>query len=201
MVMIDPADLSKREGYFLLTSMFIPRPIAFVGTASPQGILNCAPYSFAAGVSANPPIMSVSIGDKGRGQKKDTLANIEDTGVFTINMVDEGIMEAMHLSSTPLPPEVSEFEAFGLNVRPSIMIDAPGVAESPVTMELKLRDIIRIEDARVSLVLGEVVLYHVKEEVMEDGLVSAAAMKPVGRLGKDAYTVVRETVTLDPISR
>ena len=199
MAQIDPGELSRRDGYFLLTSLFVPRPIAFVGTCSESGNLNCAPFSFTAGVSSAPPILMVSIGDKGRGLKKDTLLNIEETGSITINIVDEDIMGAMHQSSSPYAPEISEFDEVGLTVRPSLKISAPGIAESPVTMEMKLREVIRLEDARVSLVLGEVLLYHIRDDVLRDGLVCAEAMKPVGRLGKDSYAVVREAIRLPQV--
>ena len=200
MALFDPGELSRRDSYLLLTSLFVPRPIAFVGTCSANGALNCAPFSSTAGVSSAPPMLIVSIGDKGRGQKKDTLVNIEETGVFTINLVNEDIMEAMHQSSSPFPPDVSEFDEVGLTVLVSEKISAPGIAESPVTMEMKLRQLIRLDDARVTLVLGEVVLFHVRDEVLKDGVVCAETMKPVGRLGKDAYVVVREATQLPPVS-
>ena len=199
MAVIDPMGLSGRESYALLTSLYIPRPIAFVGSCSLDGVYNCAPFSFSAGVSSRPPMLMVSIGDKRGGVKKDTLKNIEETGSFTINIVNEDILEAMHESSSPFPPEVSEFDKVGLTPSRSTKIPAPGIVESPVTMEMETHKIIRLDEARVTLVLGTVLLFHIRDEVMRDGLVSAEALKPVGRLGKDAYVVVREERKLPPV--
>lgn len=198
MATIDPASLSPRDAHRLLTSAFVPRPIALVGTIGPDGVTNCAPFSFANGVSSHPPVMMVAISGRA-GSQKDTLRNILATGEYTINVVDEPLMERMHRCSAAFPPEVSEFVAVGLTPRPSLRVRAPGVAESPITMELRLREAIAVAGTGTTLVLGDVVLYHVADAVLSDGAVVPERLRAVGRLGKDVYTVITSTVRLPPV--
>lgn len=198
MIHIDPGTLSGAAPHRLLTSLFVPRPIAFVGTLGPTGVPNVAPFSFAAGVSSQPPVMMVAISDR-KGEPKDTLRNIQATGEFTINIVTEPVLEPMHRSSFPYPADQSEFEQVGLTVRPSRTIRAPGVAECPITMELRLRECIPVEGAATTMVLGNVVLYTIDESVWDGQAVDALKLQPVARLGQDAYAVIRDVVRLPPV--
>lgn len=199
MAIVEPEGLSAKESHRLLTSLFIPRPIAFVGTVSTEGVTNCAPFSFANGISSQPPVMMISISDGPGGTPKDTLRNILATGEFTINLVTESIARKMHESSGPFPPAVSEFDEVGLTPLPSRLISAPGITGSPVTMELKLRQSLRVEGTRTTMVLGDVVLFHVDDDFFEDHMLRPEGLDVVGRLGRDTYTVVREIFRLPPV--
>ncbi len=195
---IDPAGLSRQEGHHLLTSLFIPRPIALVGTVGPEGVFNCAPFSFANGVSSMPPVMSVAISDRRDGVPKDTLRNIRATGEFTISVVTEAILDRMHRSSAFYPPDVSEFEAVGLTPRPSVRVRAPGVAESPIVMECTLRAEIPIEGANTTLILADVRMFHIDQSVCTDGIVDPVKLRAVGRLGVNTYAVIDRPIRLPP---
>lgn len=197
MPIIAPETLTGSQPHHLLTSLFIPRPIAWVGTLGRSGVPNLAPFSFAAGVTSSPPVMMVSISTR-RGQEKDTLRNIRETGEFTINIVSERLLQRMHQSSFAYGPDQSEFEQVGLALRPSQRIAAPGVADAPVTMELKLRHIIPVPGTDATMVLGDVLLFVIDDDVWDGTAVSAEKLAPVGRLGVDAYTVVRDVVRLPP---
>jgi flavin reductase (DIM6/NTAB) family NADH-FMN oxidoreductase RutF len=196
---IDPADPDKREAHRLLTSVFIPRPIAWVGTVGLDGTPNLAPFSFANGVSSAPPVMMVAISDRRDGVPKDTLRNILATREFTISIVTESLMERMHRSSAPFPPEVSEFAALGLTPRPSLRVAAPGVEESPITLELTLREAIPVAGTGTTIVLGDVRLFRIDESLLADGLVDPERLRAVGRLGVDSYSVVDRCVRLPPV--
>ncbi|MBL6975579.1 MAG: flavin reductase family protein [Deltaproteobacteria bacterium] len=196
---VKPEDLSPRDSHRLLTSLFIPRPIAFVGTIGLDGTPNCAPFSFANGVSSKPPVMMVSVSDGPGGNPKDTLRNIQDTGEYTVNLVTRTMASRMHEASGRFPPQVSEFEKVGLAIRRSHLIDAPGIAESPVTLELRLRETIRPQGTRTTLVLGDVVLYHVDEERLVGGELVPDGLDVVGRLGKDTYAVINDIFRLPAV--
>lgn len=193
---IDPDDLSKKEAYFLVTSLYVPRPIAFIGSQDRKGVHNLAPFSYTMGVSSKPPLLMVSVGDKRGGEPKDTLRNIEETGEYTINIVTEPILEKMHLTATALPPEVSEFQHVGLTPVDSQRVDAPGVAESPISLEMRVRDITRIEDAGCTLILGEVQLFHIDDAIYDEGRVDNTKLPAVGRLGYNRYTIVRDVIEM-----
>src|SRR5687768_5881193 len=114
---IDPSGLAKRDAYRLLISSVVPRPIGFLSTVDAAGHRNLALFSFFNGVSSSPPIVSVAIGRR-RGEKKDTLRNVEATGEFVVNLVTEEIASRMHAASADFPPEVDEFVEVGLTPVP-----------------------------------------------------------------------------------
>ena len=83
-MLFDFETLSTQERYKLLVSTVVPRPIAWVVTQDPQGVLNAAPYSFFNVFSADPPVMVIGIGGRKPGDVKDTGQNIRETGQFTV---------------------------------------------------------------------------------------------------------------------
>ena len=82
----DFSELSTTNAFKLLSSVVVPRPIAWVVSQSAQGQRNAAPFSFFNVVSSDPPIVALGIGPRG-GQLKDTSRNILETGEFVINLV------------------------------------------------------------------------------------------------------------------
>src|SRR6266446_2754413 len=122
-MIITPQEHDYRNIYKLMIGAIVPRPIAFVSTVSPEGILNLAPFSFFTGVSANPPVICFSPMIRGSdGMRKDTLRNIEATKEFVVNVVSEEFAEKMNICSAEFPPEVDEFEASGLTPVPSDLV-------------------------------------------------------------------------------
>jgi flavin reductase (DIM6/NTAB) family NADH-FMN oxidoreductase RutF len=186
----DPDAISPRDAYRLMISCIIPRPIAFVTTLSREGVSNLAPFSFFNGVTADPPILSLSISTKRDGSKKDTWRNIEETGEFVVNVVVPELMDAVILGARELPHNESELDLAELATLPSVKIKPPRLADSPVQMECKLLKIVEVEDT--GLILGRVVLFHAREEVVEGGRVDPRRLTFVGRLGGDSYCRVSD---------
>src|SRR5438093_4066075 len=106
---IDPATLSRRDGYHLMISAIVPRAIAFVSTRDPDGRTNAAPFSYFTGVSSAPPTLLIC-SSRRRDGLKDTHRNIVETREFVVNVVVEEIMDAVVIGGTDHPPEVSEIE-------------------------------------------------------------------------------------------
>ena len=148
----DPPQESVQNIYKLMIGAIVPRPIAFVSSLDVRGVRNLAPFSFFNGVSADPPVVlfcaSVRREDpqRGVGPHKDTLLNVIATREFVINVVTESIAEKMNLTSAQVPPDVDEFELSGLTPLPSELVKPPRVAESPVQMECRLRQIVKISE-------------------------------------------------------
>ncbi len=187
---IDLNQLSTRERYAWMIGTIIPRPIAFVSTISPEGVLNLAPFSYFSGVSSTPPLLSVAVGPKRGGLQKDTVTNVEATGELVVNVVTESIGEAMVKTAFGWEPDVSEFDVSGLTAVESTIVRPPRVAESPASFECRLAEIVKVgkEGFETSIILAEVVLLHVADEVLRNGLPDPEKIRPLARLGGELYT-------------
>jgi flavin reductase (DIM6/NTAB) family NADH-FMN oxidoreductase RutF len=178
---IDPSELKGREGYFLLTSLVVPRPIAWVSSISVDGLLNLAPHSYFNAISSDPLIVHfTSTG------VKDTLRNVRATGEFVINIVDAASVEPMNLTAADFPPEESEFEWAGLEAAESSLVAPPRVAAAPAALECKVNRTVSLGNG--NMVFGDVVRVHVNEDVMRDGRVAPDLLRPISRLGGSTYS-------------
>jgi len=187
---LDPTTLGGRDLYRLMITSIVPRPIAFVTTLSREGATNLAPFSFFNGVSSDPPVVSIAVATKRDGSKKDTWRNIEETGEYVINVVVPELMDAVIVGAKELPHNVSELELSKEPTLPSVQVKPPRLARSPVQMECRLLRIVEVEGT--GLILGRVVLFHVKDEVATEGRVDPRKLTFVGRLGGDLYCRVTD---------
>lgn len=184
----NPAEMSAPEVYKLMIRTIVPRPIAWISTVSPDGVRNIAPFSFFTGITTDPPTVCFAPARKSGGVKKDTLANVEATGEFVINVVSEEQSEAMNDTATDYPPEVDEFEHAGLTPVESEIVAPPRIGESPIHMECKLQTTVAVGNKGGILVIGQVVMFHIDPCVVADGKVDAGLLKAVGRLGGQEYS-------------
>ncbi len=190
-MIIRPQEHDYTNVYKLMIGAIVPRPIAFVSSISADGGLNLAPFSFFTGVSANPPVICFSPMIRGSdGKRKDTLNNIEATGQFVVNIVSEDFADAMNICSTEFAPDVDEFEQSGLTPIPSALVRPPRVKESRIHLECKLLQVIHVSPRPLggSLVLGEVLCFHVADELWQDYRIDPDKLRPIGRMGGSTYT-------------
>jgi flavin reductase (DIM6/NTAB) family NADH-FMN oxidoreductase RutF len=200
----DPAHESAQNIYKLMIGSIVPRPIAFVSSLHERGVRNLAPFSFFTAVSADPPVVlfcpMVRMEDPERGlaAHKDTLLNIIATREFVINVVTESIIEKVNATSAQVPPEIDEFELAGLTPMPSELVKPPRVAESPVQMECRLLRIVEVSDrpSGGSIVLGEVLRFHVREDLVENFRIDPDKLAAVGRMGGPTYVRTRDRFDL-----
>ena len=186
-MIIDPQSF---EGFNrVLTGVVVPRPIAFVSTMSKDGLINLAPYSFFNAVAYDPPTIVFSSSRHAGDKRKDTLAHIEETGEFVVNIVVDDIAEAMNRTAAEYPSEVSEFEIAGLTPAPSQRVRPPRVAESPVNMECRLLQVVPLGqgDHQHGLVIGQIVLMHIRDDIIEGHRINHQRLKPTGRLAGSMY--------------
>lgn len=193
---IDPSTRDPFDVYRLLAGSILPRPIAFVSTMNAAGALNLAPFSFFTVASSNPPILAfcpmVRGGDR---PKKDTLVNIEATGEFVVNIVSEDFAAQMNLTAGEYPPDADEFQISGLTPIPSDLVKPPRVKESRVNMECKLYQLVPVSDKFLggTIVLGEVVRFHVLDSMVNDILeVDADQLNAIGRMGGPVYSRTKD---------
>ncbi len=190
----DTASLSPDDNYKLLSGSVVPRPIAWVSTVDADGARNLAPYSFFTAVCANPPIVCFCPGVReakdGLLATKDTLENIRATGEFVVNIVSEPLTGAMNRTAAQLPANEDEFTLAGLTALPGELVRAPRVAEARVQMECRLKEIVDVSTLPMggSLVLGQVLRFHIAEEVLEPGLhIVPDKLQAVGRMAGADY--------------
>ena len=175
-----------------------PRPIGWISSRGADGHDNLAPYSFFNAVAYVPPqVMFASTSTKpDRGDTKDSVAHIRETGVFCVNIVAYAMRDAMNATSGPWAKEVDEFTHVGIAKAECQTINCARVADAPANLECRLTQIVDLEGPSNFLVLGEVVGVHIRDEYLKDGLLDLTRYEPLSRLGYRDYTVVRETFAL-----
>ena len=199
---INPANLNKRDLHELFVSAILPRPIAFVSTIGKDGVFNLAPFSFFIPLCLEPAIVGLGIGWRRDGQKKDTLRNIEYSKDFVVNIVTETLAEAMNQASAEYPSGVDEFREVGLTPVKADLVKAPMVAESPVSIECKLIQILKFGEIPTGshVVIGEVVQAHIRDELWSGDHIEVTKLKAIGRLGGDLYCRTTDTFEMKRIS-
>ncbi len=195
---IDPSDHGAEQVYRLMTGIVVPRPIAWVTSLSAAGVLNLAPFSAFTFVSQKPPMLAISVGRKGN-IFKDTAHNILATEEYVIHIADTPLMEAVHESSAEHPSDVSEVETLGLKTLSSEKIAVPRLAAPPVAMECRFRQCLEFGELRSRLIVGEVVMIHIRDGLVSNGKVETAALDPIARIGGPRYAKLGDIVTLQTV--
>ncbi len=188
---IDPQSLPVQELHGYLLGAVAPRPIAFASTVDNAGNVNLSPFSFFNVFSANPPVMIFSPARRGTNNTtKHTFENLLEVPETVINIVNHPIVEQMSLASTEYPEGVNEFEKAGLTEVPSVRVKPPRVAESPVSFECVVDDIIQLGDqgGAGNLIISRVVMLHLDERYLDDaGKLDTTRLDLVGRMGGSWY--------------
>ena len=153
------------RAYAILASLVTPRPIAWVTTISPDGVVNAAPFSFFNVLGANPPIVGFCPGDREDGTPKDTARNVRLTHEFVVNLVDEPLAEAMNKTAASLPYGTSELDAAGLTAAASSVVRPPRISEAPASLECSEWGTLQIGGNR--LIIGLVKRVHVRDELFD----------------------------------
>jgi len=189
---IDPTEMDAGAFYFFLNSVVIPRPIAWVSSRSASGVDNLAPHSFFTVSSVDPPIVQfTSVG------RKDSLNNVEQTREFVVCLTPAKLLEQVNATATDFPPEISEFDAVGLEREASVRVAPPRVAASPVALECVLHETVSFGASTV--VMGRVVLAAVSEEMMRDGRPAVELLRPTSRLGGNQWADVGQLTEITRI--
>lgn len=191
------SEIAPRDRYKLLCASIVPRPIALVSCLSPDGTVNAAPFSFFNVFSEDPALVVLGLQHHPDKSHKDTTRHIAASGEFVVNLVDEGLAEAMNICAIDFPPEVSEIEAAGLSILPGVDVDAPRIAEAPFALECR-RTLSLAFSATRELLIGEVVRLHARDGLVDPQTLRVAAdlYKPVGRLFGSDYARQNDRFTL-----
>ncbi|UWQ18841.1 flavin reductase family protein [Jannaschia sp. M317] len=174
-----------------------PRPIGWISTRGQLGD-NLAPYSFFNAVAYVPPqVMFASTSAKpDRDNTKDSVAQIRETGVFCVNIVEHAVRDAMNATSAGLPAGEDEFAAAGVQKAACETIDCPRVAGAPAALECRLTQIVPLPGDSNVAVFGEVTGVHIRDECLRDGRFDVTTFQPLARMGYRDYTTVRDVFEL-----
>jgi len=192
--------LGPEAMYKLLTGIVVPRPIAWVTTLCLNGGVNLAPFSAFAFVSTKPPMVGINVGRKA-GVMKDTGNNIHATCEFVVNIADETMIEPVHLSAIEYAPEVSEADLLGLAVLPCTNIRTPRLAQAPISMECRLHRAIAFGETGSEFMVGEIVAFHIRDDLYVNGKIDTAKLRPICRIGGPNYAKLGEIISMKPISQ
>ena len=186
---LEPTAIGPAATYSWLTSLIVPRPIAWVSTTSAAGVDNLAPHSFFTVSSEDPPVVQfTSVG------RKDSLRNVEETGEFVVNFATEALADLVNATATDYPREIGEFDALGILREPSLVVRPPRVAVSAAALECVVEGFRSFGDhARAgTVVFGRVVHIAVDEAVAREGRARIELLHPIARLGGAEWGAVGE---------
>ena len=200
----DLGKMPAQDGYKLLISTVVPRPIALATTVDGKGHVNAAPFSFFNAVSSDPPVVVLGINGVGPdgGGYKDTEDNIRETGEFVVNLVDEALAERMNICAVDFPTEIGELEPAKLTALPSAGVKPPRIAESPVSFECKRITGLSL-GGNSTLEVGRVIHIHIRDDLMdmEKLYVKTDQAKLIGRMhGRGWYTRTSDLFLMDRMS-
>ena len=191
-MIIDPSNITFKEIHKLMIGSIVPRPIALISTVSEDKVNNLAPFSYFNGVCSNPPTIMFAPARRGwDGSKKDTLINIQKNKQFVVNIISETFAEKMVMCSTDYASNVDEFKVSELTPVPSTKISPPRVEESKINFECELNKIVEIGDGKAGsgfIIIGTVILFHINDEIYNDGKINLNELQPLGRLAGDWYS-------------
>jgi flavin reductase (DIM6/NTAB) family NADH-FMN oxidoreductase RutF len=190
MLAFDPANHSTGDIYKLMIGSIVPRPIALVSSVDEANVRNLAPFSYFTACSANPPVVVFCPMLRPLPPTaKDTLRNVMATREFVVNIVSEEFVERMNATAATVGPEVDEFELSGLTPIASELVKPARVAESHVQMECRLLQVVHVSERPLggSVVLGEVLRFHVDEDYIEDFRIDPDKLRAVGRMAGSTY--------------
>ncbi|MDY6861319.1 MAG: flavin reductase family protein [Pseudomonadota bacterium] len=175
-----------------------PRPIGWISTRGANGQDNLAPYSFFNAVAYVPPqvMFATTSAKPDRGDTKDSLGNIRETGVFCVNIVEYAMRDAMNITSGPWAKDVDEFEKAGIAKAECETIACSRVARAPAGLECRLTRVVPLEGRSNFAVFGEVVGIHLRDDCLKEGKFDVTHFQPLARLGYRDYARVTEVFTL-----
>jgi flavin reductase (DIM6/NTAB) family NADH-FMN oxidoreductase RutF len=199
-VAFDLGSLSSVEAYRLVTSVVVPRPIAWVTTVDDSGVVNAAPFSFFNVLGSTPPVVGVGVGSRGSGEPKDTARNAIARGEFVVNLVEDACAEAMNITGIDFPGGTSELLEANLTPAASLKVATPRIAESPFSLECRLAQIVEIGSNRI--LLGEIVCIQIRADLIgpENQIYTENAHLIARMHGRSGYARTSDLFHLDRIS-
>ncbi len=183
---LTPDSLSRELNGKLWACLIAPRPLALVSTQSAAGVPNIAPYNSYAGLATHPPMLGVSFSQRA-GHEKNTLANIQETGVFVVNLVPRFLADTMNQSAEGTERE-DDFARLGLRALPCEAVDCPRIGESPASLECRVSQVLPLPPSHCQFVTATIVGVFLRDEyVAEGGAFDPMAADLLASIGPEDY--------------
>ena len=170
------ADMEQRYRAAFINSLGGFKSVVLVGTVDVGGASNLAIFNSLFHIGANPPLCGLIF--RPDTVERNTLSNIENTGRYTINHLNEAIYKQAHQTSARYPKDQSEFEATGLTPKFLEDFSAPFVVESRVRFAVEKREIIPLGINGTTLIIGQIV-----SVLLQDGLIQADGFVDIEQAG------------------
>ena len=143
------------------SNMLYPVPAVLVGCRDEEGRDNLMTAAWAGTICSDPVMVSVSI-----RKERFSHAIIENTGEFTISLTTTGLARAADFCGVRSGRDTDKFREMKLTPLESSKIRAPGVAESPVVLECRVKEILRLGSH--DMFIAEVVNVSVDERYLNE---------------------------------
>lgn len=162
------------------------KSVCLIGTKSKEGVPNLAIFSNIVHLGADPAMIGFI--NRPKAAAPDTIRNIEETGVYTMNHIHPGIIEQAHQTSAKYDASINEFEAVGLDMLWREDCIAPFVKDSHIQYQLSLSEIIPIPGNGTFLVTGYIESVYLEKDNREaDGFLPLEKYQSITSLGIDGY--------------
>jgi flavin reductase (DIM6/NTAB) family NADH-FMN oxidoreductase RutF len=133
-------------------------------------------------------MISLAIEPRADGSRKDTLANILESKEFVIHVAPDTFAEMITATSNPIPKDQSEWDLVALTPLASTVVRPPRISNCPVALECRLVESLELGASHHTLIIGEVLVFHIANELYEEGQVNVRKLNPIARLSGDLYS-------------
>jgi flavin reductase (DIM6/NTAB) family NADH-FMN oxidoreductase RutF len=187
----DPRSEPHNLSHDPTTSLVVPRPIGWISTLSPTGVVNLAPYSYFNLCATQPPFVMFS-----SNTRKHSQNYAQSGGEFVFNLATYELREEMNISGGDYPDGISEPALARLEMAPSRKVKPPRVARSPIALECIYSQTVSLnlsngKKHKYEIVIGEVVNVHIEDSVIVNGMIDMSRIRAIARLGyRGDYSVV-----------
>jgi len=189
MITITKASIQSWDRFYranFINSLSGFKSVCLIGTQSKDGIPNLAIFSNIVHLGADPAMIGFI--NRPKAATPDTIRNIEETGVYTMNHIHPGIIDQAHQTSAKYDAAINEFDAVGLNILWRDGCAAPFVKESHIHYQLSIDAIIPIPSNGTFLVTGYVESVYLSDDFREaDGFLPLEKYQSITSLGIDGY--------------
>lgn len=191
----DILSMDKRYRGTFINSLTGYKSVSLVGSQDSSGLTNLAIFNSIVHLGAHPPLIGMIV--RPDSVDRHTLQNIEETGVYTINHIQESMIQKAHQTSARYPKEVSEFDAVGLTPEYLTNFQAPFVKESSLKMAVQFKEKVSFTSNGTIFVIGEIQQVYLPETAIQsDGLVDLVQVGSITNVGLDSYHTVNRGVRL-----